>query len=91
MVETANGMFEIVKDENNCFVIADFDARYVELFGKYEFIVGDYSQNILRLKGFNKEDAKSIPDYVNEYCSIDCQYYVLRNPNFNKHLVIPED
>lgn len=90
-VETANGTFEIIKDLNNSFVIADFDKRYVDIFNKYEFIVGDYSQGILRLKGFNKDEAYRIPDYINEFCALDSQYYVLRNPNFDPNYQCPEE
>lgn len=54
MVETASGLFELIKDDKNSFVVADFDKRYVEYLGKYEFLVGDYSQGLLRLKGFQK-------------------------------------
>lgn len=91
MVETAVGMFEIIKDEKNAFVIIDFEKKYVDILSRYEYIVGDYSQNILRLKGFSSENAKYIPDYINEYCSIDMQYYILKNPNFDSNKVIDEE
>lgn len=83
MVETKEGLFEIIKDDNNSFVIADFENRYIPYFKKYEFLVGDYSQGLLRLKGFDSQNAKYIPDYINEYCALDHQYYILRNPNFD--------
>ena len=83
MVETQKGSFEIIKDDKKAFIISDFENRFVDYLIKYEFIVGDYSNNILRLKGFDRKNAKFIPDYINEYCSLDEQYYILRNPNFN--------
>ena len=83
MVETQVGTFEIISDPMNCFVISDFEKRFVDYLNKYEYIVGDYSNELLRLKGFDKKDAKFIPDYVNEYCALDQQYFVLRNPNFD--------
>ena len=83
MIETKEGLFEIIKDDSNSFVVADFDNRFIPYLRKYEFIVGDYSQGLLRLKGFNKDTAKYIPDYINEYCALDHQYYILRNPNFD--------
>jgi len=90
-IETSIGVFELVKDDQNILNIADFEKKYVELFNKYEFIVGDYFQEILRLKGFTKENAKRIPDYINEYCSLDSNYFILRNPNFNLNYQIKED
>lgn len=91
MVETDFGEFEIIKDDENVFNVSDFNKKYVEILGKYEFLVGDYFQEILRLKGFTRETAKRIPDYINEYCSLDSNYYILRNPNFNLNLVIEEE
>jgi len=90
-IETKIGVFELIKDEQNSLNIADFEKKYVEILEKYEYIVGDYFQEILRLKGFNKENVNRIPDYINEFCSLDSNYYILRNPNFNKDLVISED
>ena len=84
MIETQKGMFEIISDKNNSFVISDFEAKFVDYLTQYEYIVGDYSNNLLRLKGFTREKAKFIPDYINEFCTLDEQYYILRNPNYNK-------
>ena len=91
MVETNKGLFEIIKDDKKVFVINEFEDKFVEYLTKYEYIVGDYSNNILRLKGFDKKNAKFIPDYINEFCALDQQYYILRNPNFNKDYKDEED
>jgi len=90
-IETEHGMFEILKDEQNAFNVSDFNKKYVEILGKYEFLVGDYYQDILRLKGFKSIEKNRIPDYINEYCSLDSNYYILRNPNFNENLVVSEE
>ena len=90
-VDTDYGQFELLKDDNSTFNIIDFNKRYVEILGKYEYIVGDYFQELLRLKGFKSEDKKRIPDYINEYCSLDSNYYILRNPNFDENLVLEEE
>ncbi len=90
-IETDYGTFEIIKDDENAFNVIDFNKKFVEILGKYEFIIGDYFQEILRLKGFTRENSKRIPDYINEYCSLDSNYYILRNPNFNPNLEIKEE
>ena len=90
-VESIYGIFEIVKNDQNAFKLNDFEKKYIELFNKYEYIVGDYYQENLRLKGFNKEDAKYIPDYINEYCAIDSLYYILRNPAFDINYKVSEE
>ena len=91
MVETTVGSFEIVKDDKNSFITSDFENRFVDYLTKYEFLVGDYSNGLLRLKGFDRKNAKYIPDYVNEFCALDQQYYILKNPNFNKDYKDEED
>lgn len=91
MIETSVGNFELIKDDNNIFVIADFENKYVEILDRYEFIVGDYSQDKLRLKGFNRIDLRYVPDYINEYCSLESQYYIIQNPSFDANKIISEE
>ena len=57
MVEANKGLFEIIKDDKKAFVINEFEDKFVEYLTKYEYIVGDYSNNILRLKGFDKSSV----------------------------------
>ena len=90
-IDTEHGTFELIKDDMNIFNVADFNKKYVEILGRYEFIVGDYFQELLRLKGFKSTEKNRIPDYINEYCSLDSNYFILRNPNFDSDLVISEE
>lgn len=67
----------------------DFDAfkqRYQDYFAKFEFIVGDWGYDQLRLKGFYQLNKKKAPmdqtinnldDYLKEYCNFGCRYFVL--------------
>ena len=54
-IETKIGIFEVIKDEQQSLNIVDLEKKYVEILNKYEFLVGDYFQENLRLKGFNRE------------------------------------
>ncbi|MGL9727333.1 YutD family protein [Enterococcus sp. DIV0756] len=68
-----------------------FDAerlgeRFSEVLTRYDYIVGDWGYDQLRLKGFFREDdRKSLPeqridtleDYLYEYCNFGCAYFVL--------------
>ncbi len=84
IVETEFGNFEILKDYREAFDLVKFQERYVNVaFDKYTYIVGDLSSEKLRLKGFNtdaksKNGYKRIPDYLNESCSFNCAYYILK-------------
>jgi len=64
----------------------DFNKRYIDILNIYPYIVGDYSANILRMKGFTKDNYIRIPDYLVESCAPNCAYFILKNPNFNPYL-----
>lgn len=78
MVETDHGMYTIIKDYKEAFEVKAFNDRYVDYFDKYLYIVGDYSADMLRLKGFTKENYQTIPDYLIESCTPNAPYFVLR-------------
>lgn len=67
----------------------DIDAladRYMDILDVYDYVVGDWSYDQLRLKGFFADDAKigsleqkinHLPDYLLEYASFGAAYFVL--------------
>lgn len=65
----------------------DLAQRYTQLLQKYDYIVGDWGHEQLRLKGFYRTDNVNVPqeqqisaleDYLYEYCAFDCAYFVLK-------------
>ena len=64
-----------------------FTQRFSEVLNKYDYIVGDWSNEQLRLRGFYKneraeeslEKISRLQDYLLEYCSYGCAYFVLEN------------
>ncbi|MFO7968870.1 MAG: YutD-like domain-containing protein [Bacillota bacterium] len=85
MLETEHGMFDLLKNYRDAFVLDDFNNRYVDYFHKYKFIVGDYSAGLLRLKGFTKDNYELIPDYLAESCAPNCAYYILKNNQYKEN------
>ncbi len=69
-----------------------FDAqrlgeRYSEVLARYDYIVGDWGYEQLRLKGFfDVNNRKALPDqridmledYLYEYCNFGCAYFVMQ-------------
>lgn len=60
--------------------------RYTQLLQKYDYIVGDWAHEKLRLRGFYKDTNTSVSDeykisflddYLHEYCAFGCAYFVL--------------
>jgi uncharacterized protein YutD len=78
MIETEHGLFEVIKDYKEALEIKTFNERYVSYLDRYIYIVGDYASDMLRLKGFTKDNYNTIPDYLMESCTPNAPYFVLK-------------
>lgn len=88
MIKVDQHYFELIENYRECFSEEQFIARYSDILDKYDYIVGDYGYDQLRLKGFYKDSNKkaemskrfsNIQDYIFEYCNFGCPYFVLRH------------
>lgn len=79
-------IYRVVKDYREGFDFVAFEARYQEYFEKFDFIVGDWGYEQLRLRGFYQLNKRKVPreqtidyleDYLKEYCNFGCRYFVL--------------
>ena len=79
--------FEIVENIDDCFDLELFKSLYTDYFYEYDYILGDYAYNKLRLKGFcdksnkkfnNINDFKGKDKYLKEQCAYKCKYFVLK-------------
>lgn len=79
--------YELIKDYREAFEEEVFQERYSDILARYDYIVGDWGYNQLRLKGFFDDknqkatfDTKisTLQDYLYEYCNFGCAYFVLR-------------
>ena len=87
MLETAHGNFEIIKDYREALDVKTFNDRYVDYLDRYTYIVGDFSAEMLRLKGFNEENRDQIADYLIESATPNAPYFILRRVKDNKEPV----
>lgn len=84
IVDTEHGTYELIKNYKECFDLLAFNEKYVDVaFDRYQYLVGDVSAGILRIKGFNSDPKsprgyKSIPDYLNESCNVNTAYFILK-------------
>jgi uncharacterized protein YutD len=81
MIETEHGNFDVIKDYREALEVKAFNDRYIPYLDKYIYIVGDYSSEMLRFKGFTKDNYETIPDYLIESCVPNAPYYVLKRLN----------
>ncbi|MGV3323339.1 YutD family protein [Streptococcus hyovaginalis] len=87
--EDGSIIFRLVHNEKEAFNAENFGQRFSELLLKYDFLLGDWSSEQLRLKGFYHDDHQvrkasrwsRIDDYLKEYCAFGCAYFILENPN----------
>ncbi len=83
-----NGVqYEVVEDYRNGFNEDAIKERYSDILNKYDYIVGDWGYNQLRLKGFfddsNQKAASdtkisTLSEYLYEYCNFGCAYFVIK-------------
>ena len=79
--------YKLVVDYREGFDPQKLGERYSEVLDRYDYIVGDWGYEQLRLKGFfDKDNRKALPDqridmledYLYEYCNFGCAYFVIQ-------------
>lgn len=79
--------YEVIKEYKEGFNEKELQNRWTDYFKKYDYIVGDYAYDKLRLKGFcnpqnencnaiNNKDK--IEDYIKTDCAYECKYFILK-------------
>lgn len=78
--------YKIIENYREAIDLEMIEARYSDFLEKYDYIVGDIAYEKLRLRGFYYSKNKKVPidmrisslkDYLTEYCSFGCAYFVL--------------
>ncbi|OQR54286.1 DUF1027 domain-containing protein [Bacillus cereus] len=86
-VSVNNVQYEVIKNFRDGFSEEAFKERYAEILNKYDYIVGDWGYEQLRLRGFFDDsnqrstyDTKisTLSEYLYEYCNFGCAHFVLR-------------
>ena len=79
--------YELIEDYKNGFDLESLKEKFTDYFYDYDYILGDWSYDKLRLKGFcerkNKickriNDIKFKDDYIKNLCSYDCRYFLIK-------------
>ena len=83
---TEKNEYKIIKNYKEGFNKDIFLEKYTDFFDDYDYILGDFAYDKLRLKGFcNKEnklfnkinDKNNIDKYILEDCAYECRYFIL--------------
>lgn len=87
MIEIEGQCYEVIEEVKDGFDQKAFTERYSDILAKYDFIVGDWGYEQLRLKGFYDDqntkasfDTKvsTVDDYLYEYCNFGCAYFIVK-------------
>lgn len=78
--------YKLVTNYREGFDPEKLGERFSDVLSRYDFLVGDWGYEQLRLKGFFGNDNRrafpdqridSLQDYLYEYCNFGCAYFVL--------------
>lgn len=87
MFEVQGSQYELIEDVKSGFQQEAVESRYSDILSKYDYIVGDWGYDQLRLKGFyDDENPKStydtkistLEDYLYEFCNFGCAYFIAK-------------
>lgn len=79
--------YELIKEYKEAFNLDEVRALFTEYFSDFDYILGDYAYNKLRLKGFYEDGNKKandinkysyIEEYIEKYCAYECRYFILK-------------
>src|SRR5699024_6023758 len=90
VIELAGNIYEIIENKKGGLHEEVLKERYSDILKKYDYIVGDWGYEQLRLKGFYKDNNPKatfdkkinvLEDYLYEYCNFGCAYFVIKKVN----------
>jgi uncharacterized protein YutD len=84
--------YELIAEHREAWNEEAFIKRYSDILTKYDFIVGDWGYEQLRLRGFYEDNNRkapfdsrieTLPEYILEYCNFGCAYFVVKKVKAN--------
>ncbi|MEE5987485.1 YutD family protein [Ligilactobacillus equi] len=97
-IEIDGHPYILLKNYRDGFQVEKLKERFSQILTKYDYIVGDWGYDQLRLRGFYASDSKKgfpsqsidrLEEYLMEYCNFGCAYFVLHNLEVQKPEPIP--
>ncbi len=90
IVNIENIQYKIITDYRNGYNKDEFISKCTDYFYDFDYVVGDWAYDKLRLKGFyedsnpkSKEINKisNLDKYLKEKCAYECKYFVAKRTN----------
>jgi len=79
--------YEVIENIRDGLDVEEVKKRYTDFFDLYDYILGDWAYNKMRLKGFYESNNKNVKDlnniknyktYIKENCAFNCKYFLLK-------------
>lgn len=89
-IKIENIEYEIIENYRDGFDEEAFVSKCTDYFYVYDYVVGDWAYDKLRLKGFYDDDNKNsnpnnkistLDKYIKEKCAYGCKYFVAKRKN----------
>ena len=86
-IKLDNTNYMVLENKNDCLNKEELESKYTDYFYAYDYILGDYAYNKLRLKGFcdkkNKKwnkinDINTKESYLKNQCAYECNYFLIQ-------------
>lgn len=82
-----NQTYEIVNNDFDVIDVELLKEKITDYFNEFDYIVGDYAYNKLRLKGFNDKtnkyfkpinDIANLDKYIADFCAYGCKWFCIK-------------
>jgi uncharacterized protein YutD len=87
VIRIGDRVFHLVHNYRDAFNAEKLEQRYSDVFDKFDYVVGDWGHEQLRLKGFYSARRKKMPAqlkisdlsaYVDEYMNFGAPFFVIK-------------
>lgn len=85
--------YEIVENKDDCIPKDELELKLTDYFDGFDYILGDWAYDKLRLKGFCDKENKNYKEingidkkdeYLKNQCAYGCKYFLIKK--INKHV-----
>lgn len=82
--------YELIKNEKDAFDETEVMEKCTDYFDDFDYILGDYAYDKLRLKGFYDvnhpkcneiNDIRKVESYIQNYCAYGAKHFLLKKVN----------
>ena len=91
-IKIRENKYKVIKDYGNTVSMSNLNELVTDYYNNFDYIVGDWAYNKLRLKGFYNKNHKFVKEhnnilnvdkYIENSCAYGCKYFILEKVKNN--------